>query len=123
MARRGQPAMTTQSFDQYLVDYTVRNITTGDDEDIRVLELTDAEIDRFPAEVREQVAVLIAAGRENPNEWVDHQDYVLANLLSYITDRALYDSDYGLWEINLLQDADTAVTDIFPPEHVSGRVR
>jgi len=116
--------------DQYLVDYTVRNITTGDEEDIRVLELTDDEISSFPAEVREQIrAIIRAQGFTTPEgvttgriqtSWADDQDQILALLLPYITDRALYDADYTAWEARLLGGN---VTDVYPPEDVAERVR
>ena len=96
--------------DQYLVDYTVRNITTGDEEEIRLLELADDEFEGFPDAVRDEVRSLVAVGVEavfghaRPHaEWDTAQEQILALLLPYISDRALYDSDYGTWEENLLE--------------------
>jgi len=111
--------------DQYLVDYTVRNITTGDEEDIRVLELEPSEYDGFPDEVREQVRALVAevgwgSERYSSSLWQTNQERILALLLPSITDRALYDSDYTAWEARLLGGN---VTDVYPPEDVADRVR
>ena len=100
---------------QYLVDYTVRNITTGDEEDIRVLELTDEEIADFPEAVREEVRDLIrqqsytnadgvTTGRIQTS-WAVDQEHIRVLLLPYITDRALYDGDYAAWETNVLEGA------------------
>lgn len=101
-------------FNQYLVDYTVRNITTGDEEEIRVLELTTEEIATFPADVRGEIANLLAdvnaareAGFAAHAEWDHAQSRIVELLLPYLSDRALYDSDYERWESNLLEfDAD-----------------
>jgi hypothetical protein len=95
---------------QYLVDYTVRNITTGDEEDIRVLELETEEFDGFPEQVRDDIRNLIGliawqwhAGQPIAADWLIAQDQILKLLLPYITDRALYDSDYEAWENNVLE--------------------
>lgn len=98
--------------DQYLVDYTVRNITTGDEEEIRVLELEPSEYDGFPDSVREEIRALVDAVGYKPDGGGDHavwdrnQDRIVELLLPYISDRALYDSDYGAWEDNLLETLD-----------------
>ena len=44
---------------QHLIDYTVRNITTGDEEELRVLELEADEFDGFPETVRDEIRGLV----------------------------------------------------------------
>jgi len=114
--------MTTPDFDQHLVDYTVRNITTGDEEDIRVLELDPDEVAGFPAAVREQVAALIADGQHSNARWTVNQERILQLLLPFITNRELYEHDYQLWEA-LVLDPEQPATDIYPPEDVAFKVR
>lgn len=112
-------------------NYTVRNITTSDEEDIRVLELTDEELARFPEPVREEVHRIVADNAERfrvgwqpgDNEhWLNDQDILLRMLLPWISDRALYDSDYGRWEARLLGD-DARLLDSLPPETIADNVR
>ena len=105
--------MTTVDFDQHLVDYTVRNIMTGDEEDLRLLELTDDEIDTFPDAVRDDVRSLLSGPAEafrsgnslhsTTFDWTTAQDAILSLLLPHISDRALYDADYTLWESRVLE--------------------
>ncbi len=111
--------------DQHLIDYTVRNITTGDEEDIRVLELTDDEMAGFPDEVRDEIQSLIAYSVEgragvDSTRWETAQEQIRQLLLPYISDRWLYDSDYSLWEGKVL-DADAL--DMYPPEDIADAVR
>lgn len=91
-----------------LVNYTVRNITTGDEEDLRVLELSGEEIlNGFPPEVAKHIFHLIRQvgyNNESSHEtnwqlWkVQNSEIIRLLLLPYISDRALYDSDYEAWE-------------------------
>lgn len=87
---------------QHLVDYSVRNITTGDEEDIRVLELDPDEMLGFPEPVRDQVIALIDDAQQTGSHWAANQDAILLLLLPYISDRALYNSDYEAWERKVL---------------------
>jgi hypothetical protein len=103
--------------DQYLVDYTVRNITTGDEEEIRVLEITDAEFEGFPDEIRDEIRSLVAVGVEavfghgRPHsDWDTAQEQIVGLLMPYVSNRALFDSDYGQWEENLLEGDDSPDT-------------
>lgn len=91
-------------FDQYLVDYTVRNITTGDEEEIRVLELTDDELAGFPEPVRAEIRDIVRRN-EATTRWDTDQDRIVALLLPYISKPALYRDDYGTWEEWVLGDA------------------
>jgi hypothetical protein len=94
--------------DQHLVDYTVRNITTGDEEEIRVLELTDEEVADLPTDARAVLEPHRTLWRSETAvlhpEWETAQQRVLELLLPHISDRALYDSDYGAWERRVLGD-------------------
>jgi hypothetical protein len=95
---------------QYLIDYTIRNITTGDEEDIRILELAEDEFDGFPAEIRDEVrrqvepaAEAFAAMQLDYHAWDRAQMRILELLRPYMTDEALYERDYDAWEANLLE--------------------
>lgn len=109
--------------DQHLVDYTVRNITTGDEEDIRVLELTPDEMLGFPDPVRETVIALIDDAQQTGSHWEANQDRILDLLLPFISDAQLYERDYAKWERKVLGDTEPPILDRYPPEHVSYRVR
>jgi hypothetical protein len=109
-------------FDQHLVNYTVRNICTGDEEEIRVLELTDEEMNGFPADVRGQISTLIAASVANHDVWLTNQDVIVRLLLPYISRRALYDNDYGTWENYVLKN-DALLLDAYPPEEIADAVK
>ena len=107
-------------YDQHLVDYTVRNISTGDEEEIRVLELTDDEIAGFPDAVRDDVASLIAASLDNRDDWRStHQDTIVRTLLPYISRRDLFERDYGAWETYVLEGS----VDTLAPEDMAATVR
>jgi len=99
--------------DQHLVDYTVRNITTGDEEELRLLELTDEEAGQLPADAQAVLGPHRTLWRTEQAilhpEWETAQDELLRLLLPYISDRALYDSDYAQWEENVLFDEDIEV--------------
>ena len=100
---------------QYLIDYTIRNITTGDEEDTRILELADDEFDGFPDAVRDEVRQLTERFRAIWNtEFVQDIDYhaweetqmrILELLKPYMSDPELYENDYDAWENNLLATA------------------
>lgn len=96
---------------QQLIDYTVRNITTGDEEDIRVQELDDSDVNGFPDEVQDEIRSLLASAHDSAAgarslearvTWGEVNDQILNLLLPYISDRPLYDQDYPAWENNVL---------------------
>lgn len=95
---------------QYLIDYSVRNITTGNEEEIRLLELADDEAAGLPDDVRaildpHRQAFQTHARIEHP-AWDNAQDAILALLLPRIRNRALYESDYDAWQEWLLESDD-----------------
>jgi hypothetical protein len=109
--------MTTDN--QHTIDYAVRNITTGDEEDIRILEEPATYLAAFPEAIREDAARLIAepgvfdgVSDFDWSIWRTNQDTLLVLLLPYITDRALYESDYGLWEARVLGSEDEYLADL-----------
>ena len=117
---------------QYLVDYTVRNIPTGDEDDLRLLELTDDEIAGFPDAVRGAVRSLLASPAaayrtgSSLTGWDATAEAIRTLLLPYISDSWLYQNDYGAWEQNVLDEAygtGIPVTEPCPPEAVGDRVR
>jgi len=122
--------MSNEQIDQHLIDYTVRNITTGDEEDIRVLELADGEIQGFPEAVREQIRTIIRAQSYATPEgvttghiqttWADDQEKIRDMLMPYISRPELYAHDYAAWEDMVLGEP---ITDEYPPEDVADRVR
>lgn len=97
-------------FDQYLVDYTVRNLTTGDEEEIRVLEIDD--VSGFPDRVRDEVQSYIAVGNDvmgggRPHmDWEDAQDALRQILMPYISEPDLYETRYNSWEQHVLGNED-----------------
>jgi hypothetical protein len=124
--------MTLVQNRQYLVDYTVRNLTTGDGEEERVLELTEDEFDGFPLAVRDQVKKLVqtAAGgmvwtapdhdaRAARAAWEVAQDRVLGLLMPFISEREMYAKDYTAWERYVLGDD---AMDAYPPESITDAV-
>lgn len=105
--------MTTTTPDrQHLIDYTVRNITTGDEEDIRILELSDHEIlNGFPPEVAHQIYALIKeVGYSEGSEYADwtawqtNQEKIRELLLPLISHRDIYELEYSLWEEAVVED-------------------
>lgn len=126
IAARPCPADWSTPMDQYLVDYTVRNITTGDEEEIRVLELEPAEYDGFPETVREEIRGLVAAVGYQPDgggdmpTWDRNQDRIVELLLPYITHLDIYRADYARWERMVLDDDDILAST--PPEDVADAV-
>lgn len=116
------------TLDQYLVDYTVRNITTGDEEEVRLLELTDAEVAGLPTEAQAILEPLRHAFQSDnviPHpDWDAAQDQLLSVLRPLISDPELYEYDYEAWEQNLLDGAyQSTLTDSVPPEEVADVVR
>lgn len=96
-----------EGVDRALVDYTVRNITTGDEEDIRVLELSAEEYDGFPAEVRRLVYGYVSDAGWGTDDydrqaWESGQERIRELLLPWIHDVGLYERDYATWEQNVL---------------------
>jgi hypothetical protein len=91
---------------QYLIDYTVRNITTGDEEDIRVLELEPAEYDGFPESVREQIRSLVAdcnwGGTTMWPVWHENRERIVELLMPFISGRRMFNGNYERWERELL---------------------
>lgn len=115
---------------QELIDYTVRNITTGDEEDMRVLELAPEEVAEFPESVRDEIATLVARNSIEGNHptWDVDQDRILDLLLPYITHLDIYRADYARWERLVLDGSIGTVNDdpvllAHPPEDVADRVR
>jgi hypothetical protein len=109
---------------QHLIDYTVRNIETGDEEDIRVLELSTEEIALFPEAVRTQIAMLITFGSRSWSDWHTSQERILALLLPFISRPELHAADLEAWHRYVLdqpddEDQDDAeaptTTDPIPP--------
>lgn len=117
--------MTTPAFDQHLVDYTVRNISTGDGEEVRLLELTDDEAAGLPADVRAILDPLrhqFQADTVIPHPvWDTAQDSILALLRPYISRPALFDNDYTTWEQVVLEN-DQPLLEDYPPEHIKDAV-
>lgn len=121
--------------DQYLVDYTVRNITTGDGEEMRVLELTVEEVQRFPADTVQSIGDLLAEAHtrfavDGPApldwSWEETLESIRQALLPYISDPVLYHSSYSAWESNVLSESYTGevrLLDVLPPEDITDRVR
>ncbi len=93
--------------DRHLIDYTVRNLTTGDGEEERVLELEHAEFVGFPEYLQVGLEGIVQAARANPALWLPYQDVILAMLKPHISEPALYERDYTAWERIVLGDDDT----------------
>lgn len=122
--------------DQQLVDYAVRNIVTGDEEDLRVLELTADELAGLPELVRDEITELVrACGWPDDYDyakWRVNQDRVLSLLLPYISYSGIYRDDYAAWEEWVLADDEDKpklaarferALDYYPPEELSYQVR
>jgi hypothetical protein len=117
MAGRPCPADEDTRMDQHLIDYTVRNIMTGDEEDIRVLELTPDEMLGFPEPVRDEAIALIDDAQQTGSHWATNQAHILDLLLPYISNHALFDADYEAWERKVL--GDERILDGSSPEDVA----
>jgi len=107
---------------QHLVNYTVRNIITGDGEDERILELGPDELGGFPEEVRDQIQWLIDDSQQTGSHWDGAQETMLDLLLPYISERELFDASYPAWEQNVLEGSyEPQAT--FPPAPGNGHIR
>ena len=104
----------TRKFERWkqTIDYAVRNITTGDEEETRLFEDPNSYIKGFIEEgipeelmdtIRTILAKLVAHYTFNTPypDWrirEAHLDAILAILKHYMSHQELYDKDYGEWE-------------------------
>jgi len=88
------------------IDYAVRNITTGDEEETRLVEDPNAYIEGWknegvsPEDHRQLTKLLRAAVRrsEDGEDYSDLMQDILKILKKYMTHQNLYKRDYGKWE-------------------------